>query len=417
MTDPSPDRLRRITLSLWATIGGLILLGVLIWVAVQIRIIWLPLAFAGGLVLLLDPIVSGLERRRIHRAIGTTVAFLLVAAIVVALVSIVVPVVERQSSDFAQQLPDLYDKTIVWVETTAARVGLDLGGQLSSESIRKWIQDPANQAQLQEILSGFGSGAGRLVRGVAELVAVAALAPILAFYLLLDVSRLKERAKELTPPSIREEAIYVAGQAGRALGGFVRGQLLVAFIVGVASSVGLFLIDMPFWLIIGIIAGVLNLIPFIGPIVGGALAAGVALLTGNLGQALWAVGIFTAIQQTDNHVITPLVQRTRVKLPPVAIVLALIVGGSLAGLLGVLVAVPLTGVTKILVGHSWRTRVLGQSWTEATESMIEVTPRPDGLVVIRRKAAGQQGRLFDTAEQPVPVKTEVDAEVVAGQGE
>lgn len=414
MNELNADRLRRLTLFLWAAIGGLFLLGVMIWVAVQIRIIWMPLAFAGGLALLLNPLVSALERRHVHRALGTTLSFVLVASLLVALVSLVVPVVERQAAEFAEALPSLYDRTITWVEATSQRLGIDLGTQLSSDSIRNWIQDPDNQAQLQDIVSGFGAGAGRLVRGVAELLAVTLLAPILAFYLLLDVSRLKERAKELTPPAIKEEAVYLAGQMSRALGGFVRGQLLVAFIVGVASSFGLAMIDMPFWLIIGIIAGVLNLIPFVGPFVGGALAAIVALLTGDVGRALWAVGIFTAIQQIDNHIITPLVQRTRVKLPPIVIVLALIVGGSLAGLLGVLVAVPLTGVTKILIGHLWRTRVLGQSWTEAAESMIEVTPRPDGLVVIRRKGIGQQGRLFDTSEH-APVETsEVEAEVVAG---
>jgi hypothetical protein len=120
-------------------------------------------------------------------------------------------------------------------------------------------------------------------------------------------------------------------------------------------------------------------------------------LNGDVSQAVWAVVIFTAIQQVDNHVITPLVQRARVKLSPLIIVLALIIGGSLAGLLGVLIAVPVTAAIRIVSGHIWRTRVLGQSWEEASEAMIERTDPPDRIAGIRRRSASQT-RLFDTAE-------------------
>jgi predicted PurR-regulated permease PerM len=229
--------------------------------------------------------------------------------------------------------------------------------------------------------------------------------------MLIDLPRTKKMATELTPPGYREEAVFVARQVTTALGSFVRGQLLVAFIVGVASSIGLYFLDLPFWAIIGILSGVLNLVPFAGPIVGGALAALVALLDGSVTKALLAVVIFTAIQQTDNHIITPLVQRARVQLSPLVIVLALIVGGALAGLLGVLVAVPLTAAIRIIAGHFWRTRVLGQSWAEASEQMIEVTRPPDRIAGIRRRQASGQQKLFDTAEHAV-----VPAVVGAGDG-
>ncbi|HKZ24713.1 MAG TPA: AI-2E family transporter [Acidimicrobiia bacterium] len=400
MESPRVDALRRVTLLIWTAIGALLLLFVVVWAAVQVRIIWMPLVFAGGLVLLLNPTVTRLERRRVPRSVGSIFAFLVLAGIITAAGFLLVPLIREQSADFASQLPSLYDGIIAWLTQTGDSLGIDLGPVWTSETIREWIQDPANQQQIQDLLGGFGSGAGRLVRGVVEVVAVMVLAPVLAFYLLLDASRIKERARELTPPGVREEAVYVSGQVARALGGFVRGQLVVAFIVGVASSIGLAAIDLPFWLIIGLISGLLNLVPFIGPFVGGALAALVALLNGNVGQALWAVGIFTVIQQTDNHLITPLVQRTRVRLPPVVIVLSLIVGGAVAGLLGVLVAVPLTAMLRIVGGHLWRTRILGESWAEASEKMIEVTPRPETLVPRRRKPV-EQAKLFDTAELPV----------------
>jgi hypothetical protein len=97
-----------------------------------------------------------------------------------------------------------------------------------------------------------------------------------------------------------------------------------------------------------------------------------------------------------------MVQRARVNLSPLVIILALIVGGSLAGLLGVLVAIPATAAIRIVAGHLWRTRVLGQSWEEANEAMIEVTERPERLARISRKAP-EQSRLFETQEMP-PVR-------------
>lgn len=194
--------------------------------------------------------------------------------------------------------------------------------------------------------------------------------------------------------------MYVGNQLATALGSFVRGQLLVAMIVGALSSIALYFLGLPFWLLIGLTAGLLNLVPFVGPFVGGALAALVALVINqSVTQALWAVGLFTAIQQFDNHVVTPIVQRARVNLSPMVIVLALIAGGTLAGLLGVLVAVPTVTAARIVIGHLWRTRVLGESWQEASDAMIEYTELPE-RIARRRRPQGDQQRLFDTGEHP-----------------
>jgi predicted PurR-regulated permease PerM len=232
---------------------------------------------------------------------------------------------------------------------------------------------------------------------VTEAVLLLARAPLRALYILNDPDKYRTQALELTPPEHQAEVAFVGGEVGTALGSFVRGQLLVALIVGIASSLGMWVIDLPFWLLIGMLAGLLNLIPFLGPFVGGALAASVALLAGDLSQAIWAVVIFTAIQQVDNHVITPRVLRTRVILSPLVIVLALIIGGSVAGLLGVLIAVPVTAAVRIIAGHLWRTRILGQSWEEASEAMIEITEPPDRIASLRRRNV-DQSRLFDTQE-------------------
>lgn len=392
------ETLRRSALWIWAIIGALVLSGIIMWMAGRVRIIWLPLVFAAGLVVLLDPIVNWMERGRIPRVAGIAITYLLTAGLLVAFGFLVVPPVRAQFDQFVSQLPNLYDTTVAWLQNLGDTLGIDLGPVWTSQTIQEWIQDPANQASIQELLGGFGSGAGRVLRGVTETVAVVILAPVLAFYLLHEAPRIRRRSILLVPQSLRSEVAYVGGNVAHAMTAFVRGQFLVAAVVGIMSSFALWLIDIPFWLIIGLLSGFLNLIPLVGPFVGGALAALVALLSANPGKAVLAIVALTIVQQIDNHLITPLVQKSRVQLSPLIIVIALLIGGSIAGFLGVLVAVPTVAALRIVVGHIWRTRVLGESWEEATDAMIERRPPPERLVPRRRRPPVQENRLFDTAE-------------------
>ena len=392
------ERLRRLAYGIWSIVGFGVLLASLFWVASQVKIIWLPLAFAGGLVIILNPIVKALTRVAIPRVIATLFAFVVLGAFVTAIGFLVVPTIQTQSAEFGERLPDIYDDTLEFLQETGDNLGFDLGPVWTSDTIQEWIQDPNNQEAIQTILGGFGSGAGRLLAGVAEVVVVVFLAPILSFYLLVDLPRTRRLAYQLTPPRLRDEVSHVTQQLSTALAGFVRGQLLVSLFVGVLSSLVLLALDVPFWLIIGMATGFLNLIPLVGPFFGATLAASVSLLDGHFSTAIIVVVAFTIIQQLDNQVITPMIQRARVKLSPVIIVLALLMGGSLAGLLGVVIAVPTFAAVRIVAGHLWRTRVLGESWAEASEAMIEITDRPDRVIPTRRRAEPDDPRLFDTGQ-------------------
>jgi predicted PurR-regulated permease PerM len=186
---PETDRLRRVALGIWATIGGILLIAAFWWMSAQIRIIWMPLAFAIGLVVLLDPIVRGLQRIAIPRIFGAVFAFVVFIAAIVAVGFLVVPVVQEQAAEFADRLPVLYDETVDWLREVGDQLGIDLGPVWTSETIQEWVQDPANQETIQQLIGGFGSGAGRVLAGVAEFVVIAVLAPILAFYMLLDAPR------------------------------------------------------------------------------------------------------------------------------------------------------------------------------------------------------------------------------------
>lgn len=394
------DRIRKLALTVWTVIGLLVLGAALIYGATRVRFIWLPIALAVGVVIILGPFVNRLESFGWHRVLATFVAFLLSVAVLFGIGALVLPAVSQQAGDFAANLPELYAGVVSWIEETATSLGFDIGVVWTDDAIGEWLADPGNQETIQRVFATLGAGAGRLIFGVTEFAAAILLAPVIAFYLLIDLARFRNTSLELTPPRLREEVAFVGRDVGTAMGAFVRGQLLIAVLVAIMSSIGMWAIDLPFWLIVGIVAGVTNLVPFVGPILGSALGVLVALFNGSVTQALLALVIFVVIQQIESQILTPVVQRTMVKMAPVVVLLAILIGGIVAGLLGVLIAVPFAVVVRIISGHLWRTRLLGQSWQEASEGMIE-TVEP----TIRLPVRLTESKLFDTAEIP-KVETE-----------
>jgi predicted PurR-regulated permease PerM len=167
--------------------------------------------------------------------------------------------------------------------------------------------------------------------------------------------------ESLIPERSKLEVHLVLDRLSRAIGGYFRGQLVVALIVGVMVSIGLAILGLPFWLLVGMIAGIFNMIPLIGPYIGAIPGIIIALTVGDgFGQALWVAVIMIIAQQIDNHFITPNVMQRVVKLHPAVVMLALLAGGTIAGFMGLLLAVPTAAVLKIVLGHLWRTYVLGE---------------------------------------------------------
>jgi predicted PurR-regulated permease PerM len=389
------EQLRKLALILWTSIGVILLGAVLIHAAVRIRFIWLPIVLAVGVAIILAPLVRWLTNRGWPRVVATLFAFMVSGAFLVGFGALVLPAVGGQAAEFSSDLPELLAAVLTWIEGTAESLGYDVGEIWNEAALAEWLAETENQETVQRLLATLGAGAGRLIFGVTGFALALLLAPVLAFYILVDLSRIRATALELTPPDHRVEVAFIGREVGTAMGAFVRGQLVIAFLVAVMSSVGMWAIDLPFWLIVGIVAGVTNLVPFVGPILGSALGVLIALLNGSLTQALLALVIFVVIQQIESQILTPVVQRTMVKMAPVVVLIAIIVGGVLAGILGVLLAVPLSVAVRIVAGHLWRTRVLGQSWEEASASMIELTDPPD----IRLPGRADESKEFETSDQ------------------
>lgn len=365
--------LRRVGIAAWSLLGTLLLLAALVWLLGRIWIIVPPMVFAIAMIYVLNPIVNRLAARGLPRWLGSCLSYTVLVGLLTLAGFLAVPRIAEQASELAEDFPAIYDDMVMDIEAFAAGLGL---GDVDLPDFEQLQDDISENGLVRDNLKRITE----VTLGVIETILLLTLAPVIAFYVLLDLPTMRRKTMELIPETKRSEIAFVGRELGTAVGGFLRGQLLVALIVGVMTSVGFWLVGLPFWLLIGMIAGFLNIIPFVGPWVGGILGVLVALATTDLQTALWAGLVALIVQQVDNHFVSPTVLRATVRIHPAAIVLGLVVGAAIGGFWGVLLAVPVMASVKIVAGHYWRTRVLGESWEEASEALIDDDPQPDTVI-------------------------------------
>lgn len=388
MTSPSPphipagERLRRIGISAWAIIGIVIVAAIAGWLLLKIRVIFPPLVLALLIIYLLNPPITALARRGLARPVAAILVFLLSIGILAGIGIGLFPFVSSQVEQFADDWPTFRGELVETVEDTAAEVERRFGFEVNPAPVLCLLgEDEVSGAdcdrvtrQLREAVTGQAERITAIGITVLEGLLVFVLSPLLALYLLIDLPQLQRDLLNLFPESHRAEAADLGSKMGRAVGGFFRGQLAVAFLVGALSALGFWIIGLPFWLIIGGIAGFFNLIPFVGPFIGGAIGFFVGTVSEGVGLGIQAAVVELVVQQIDNHLISPMVMRRAVQLHPATVVLALLAGATVAGFWGVLLAVPSVAVAKILLGHLWATRVLGAQVTPYATVRSSVAP-------------------------------------------
>ncbi len=347
----------------WALVGlvGVTVIGgMLLWLVREV----LPIViFAGVIVFLLNPIVTRLANRGIPRAVGTLIGYLGFFAVLGIMALLVTPIVRSQVDSLSDQWPEVEDKINQWVDDVAAR-----SEGTPFEFTRQELEDQFNQSSGEDINDRIKQAIDFGTR-VAHVLLIVFLGPVVAFYLLADLPHLRKSARDLVPDRWRTHVSFLVHEINGAIGGFFRGQLMVAAIVGLMCSVGLAVIGLPFWLLIGLIVGLFNMIPLIGPWIGGVPGVVIALTTRDFKTAMLVVLVMFGAQQIDNHFITPTVMHRQVKLHPAVVVLALVAGGSIGGFAGLFLAVPMTAFLKILLSYLWRVHVMGQDVVRPMEEV------------------------------------------------
>ncbi|MGH2727318.1 MAG: AI-2E family transporter, partial [Actinomycetota bacterium] len=323
----------------------------------------------------LNPLVNMLERRGLRRGFGVAIIFVAFVAVVATGLSLLVPIIARQITGFINKLPEYVQDATREINEFAARRGWDYRINLSTEQIQQYVVD--NREQIIGVLGGVRSFAFGLIHVLITLV----IGIILSIYILLDMPKIKRSVRSILPPGRRDEVVGLAEKVGGVLGSFFRGQLLVALFVGIASAVGLTIVGIPFAAVVGLIAGVFNLVPLIGPFIGAIPAVILALLSDQPIDAVWAGVVLLAVQQIDNHIISPNVMGRTVKLHPITVMLALLFAGSLFGIFGMLLIIPLIAALKVIAQFLWEKRSVREAVAAAIPDGVQPAAVTDSIVV------------------------------------
>jgi predicted PurR-regulated permease PerM len=376
------DRIRVIGRTAWWLVGIFLAFCVVLLMGWMVRVVIPPLVLAGAITFLLNPVVTRLHRRGFPRVVGTATAYAVVIGVVVIIGIAVSPLVEEQVTLLSDEWPDVRSDLEDRINDVS-RESVENDWPIQIPSVKELEDIGDSRGDDQRDLSAQVTSLTRLAGRVFHVGLIFILGPIIAFYLLMDLPHIRRVTEELIPEGSRDEVLIIGHRLNQAVGGFFRGQLAVAAIVGLLVSLGLLAIGLPGWLIVGMIAGLFNMIPLIGPYVGAVPGIVIALTQRDLKTALLVVVVMTVAQQIDNHFISPVVMKRAVHLHPAAVMLALLVGGTLAGFFGLLIAVPFAAALKIVGGHLWRKYVLGTSVPGLDEALQipagavpEVSPDP-----------------------------------------
>lgn len=333
-----------------AAILAMVLAG--IWLAWVARPVLTPFVFALVLAYLLAPAVDFFYRHNLPRPVAILVAYAIAALALAAFVLYLTPLLVQQSDALIRLVPQ-WAATIqshwTWALARFHQAPIPAGLRGAFMATASHLQGQLYHVLRSAIAALFG-----VVPSLVSLV----VAPILAFYLLNDLERIRSRFWSAVPVDWHP-AVYKLGlDIDAALSGYVRGQLLVALVVGVLSGVWVSLLGIPLSALIGAVAFVTDVVPYVGPIAGALPAVALALALSPW-KALWVVVGFAAIHQLEGTVIGPKVVGDSVGLHPLVVVLAILIGGETAGVAGLLLAVPSAAVLKVLVAHLYRRLSVG----------------------------------------------------------
>jgi predicted PurR-regulated permease PerM len=313
--------------------------------------ILLPFVLGAVLAYLGDPLVDYLERHHVARPLGVALVFLLFFAVVTLGLIVFIPMMLQQISALIQKVPELYAWfTQVFMPWVQARLSVPIDHlpeiDWTAQLVENWKQ--LGKMTATTLRSITGSGADLLL-----LVANLALVPVVAFYLLRDWDRILDRMLDMLPRAWHKPMTEMVGEADEVVGAFLRGQFMVMIALGVLYSLGLWAVGLQLALLLGALAGLASIVPYLGFIVG--ISASFVAAWAQFGEwsaLLWVAVVFGIGQAVESMLLTPILVGDRIGLHPVAVIFALMAGGQLAGFIGVLIALPLAAVIMVFARHA-----------------------------------------------------------------
>ncbi len=293
---------------------------------------------------ILNPLVDLLDNRRLPRYLGILLIYTIFFSLLILAGLTAIPNLVVELNKLAERIPgytEQFQQFIAALQSDYQRFNLP-------ESIRQVLDQ--NILELQTGIQAVVERITEAVLGLFSQLFTILITPLLVYYLLRDGTALKRSALMLFPKKYRRWLARVGSEMDKTLGAYVRGMLLISFLVGLLTYTGLLLVGVDFALILGVIAGITNIIPYFGPIIGAVPAVLIALLN-SPALALKVIIVIIVVQQLESQLITPQIIGRSLGLHPLAVIFVLIVGGRLFGLFGLIFAVPFTAMMRVLFKH------------------------------------------------------------------
>ncbi len=331
------------------------------WTAVGVGALWLlwllapiltPFAVAALLGWMGDPLVDRLQLSGRSRNTAVIMVFTLMALLLALVLVILVPLIESQISTLIESLPRyrlwITEVAIPWLE---ARTGMQIAAWLDLSHLIELVRSNWERAGgVATTVLGYVSRSGFALVGMLTNIV---LIPVITFFFLRDWDLLVGRVASVVPRDHIDTVTRLARESSDVLGGFLRGQFLVMIILGVMYGVGLWAVGLDLGILIGIIAGLLTFVPYLGPTSGVVLSVLAALMQyGDWKHVAGVLAVFGVGQLIESYWLTPKLVGDRIGLHPVAVIFAVLAGGQLFGFLGMLLALPMAAVVNVLLRYA-----------------------------------------------------------------
>lgn len=307
--------------------------------------------FLAGAILayLANPLVSKLTKWRVPRILSVVIVFFLIFLVIVLLTILLVPLVGDQLALLVNDIPN----TVDWMQNTILPwVNAHLGTQdvISTDTIKSTIAE--NWMKAGDVAGWFFKTALHSGFAVVQFGAIIVLTPVVTFYLLRDWDKVIAGIRKLLPRRVEPTAVKLGNSCNDVLSAFFRGQLLVMLSLGIIYSLGLTILGLKVGIVIGLIAGLLSIVPYLGFIIG-IISASIAayIQFGTLTHVVLVWLVFLIGQSIEGSLLTPNLVGNRIGLHPVAVIFAVLTGGTLFGFFGVLLALPVASVIMVLLRY------------------------------------------------------------------
>jgi predicted PurR-regulated permease PerM len=306
-----------------------------------------PVLASFAIAYILNPIVYQIERRGVSRALSAFAALAIVTLGIAGFLTFVIPELWDQSINAGQKLMTYMTPENAHRQRAALRQYSRLLDRVAGERLEKLISDPA--AVIGSPNTWFAGGLSDFLSTASTLLDMF-IVPFFVYYILVDFSNWRDSLEDLIPQRFRDPFSRLFDEVGRILESYVRGQLLIAMLMGLMYAAGFKALGVPAWAGIATLAGFLNMIPYVGTILGMVLATGFTIADGG---GFWRIagvlGVFAAVQSIEGYYLTPRILGGRLSLHPMAVFLGLLIGGKLFGFLGIILAVPTIAVAKVFL--------------------------------------------------------------------